>query len=86
MSLGVENDESGWSDRRAVSKHEREVEAEAVAFLVASRAGVVPASAEYLCDFVRSADISKIDLELIVRAAARIERLAKLHYGTMAFD
>jgi len=72
-----ENDESGWRDRRAVSKHEREVEAEAVAFLVASRAGVVPASAEYLSDFVRSADISKIDLDLIVRAAARIERLAK---------
>jgi hypothetical protein len=37
-------------------------------------------------DFVRSANISKIDLELIVRAAARIERLAKLHYGTMAFE
>jgi hypothetical protein len=47
---------------------------------------VVPASAEYLTDFVRSANISKIDLELIVRAAARIERLAKLHYGTMAFE
>jgi hypothetical protein len=81
-----ENDESGWPDRRSLSNHEREVEAEAVAFLVASRAGVVPASAEYLSGFVRAADISKIDLELIVRASARIERLAKLHYGTMVFE
>jgi hypothetical protein len=43
-------------------------------------------SAQYLAGFVRSANISKIDLDLIVRAAARIERLAKLHYGTMAFE
>jgi hypothetical protein len=81
-----ESDESGWRDRRSFSKHEKEVEAEAVAFVVASRAGVVPASAEYLREFVRSADISRIDPELIVRAAARIERLAGLHYGTMAFE
>src|SRR3984893_2953396 len=78
-------DESGWPDRRGLSKHEREVEAEAVAFLVACRAGLVPASAEYLRGFVASADISGVDLELIVRAAARIERMAKIRYGSMAF-
>jgi hypothetical protein len=26
-----------------------------------------------------------IDIDLVVRAAARIERLAKIHYGSMAF-
>jgi hypothetical protein len=86
VSGSRENDESGRPDRSSLSKHEKEVEAEAVAFLVASRAGVVPASAEYLRGFVESADISHIDLEQVVRAAARVERLAKLHYGSMAFD
>jgi Zn-dependent peptidase ImmA (M78 family) len=80
-----DRDESGWPDRRGLSKHEREVEAEAVAFLVACRAGLVPASAEYLRGFVASADISGVDLELVVRAAARIERMAKIRYGSMAF-
>jgi hypothetical protein len=44
-----------------------------------------PSSAEYLRGFVASADISGVDLELIVRAAARIERMAKIRYGSMAF-
>jgi hypothetical protein len=79
-----DSDESGWPDRRTLlSKHEKEVEAEVVAFLVASRTGVVPASAAYIRGFVKSADISKVNLELIIRSAARIERLARIHavYG-----
>lgn len=62
-----------------------EVEAEAVAYLVAARAGLIAASAEYLSVHASRADIKAIDSELIVRAAARIERLAKIHYGSMAF-
>lgn len=81
-----ERDESGWPDRTNLPKHEREVEAEAVAFLVASRAGIVPASAEYLRSFVAGKDISGIDLDLIVRAAARTERLAKIRHGSMQFN
>jgi len=80
-----EVDESGWPDRRFLGKHEREVEAEAVAFLVASRAGLVTESAAYLKTHAERGDMMKIDIELIVRAAARIERLAKIHYGAMGF-
>jgi hypothetical protein len=29
--------------------------------------------------------MKNVDVELIVRAAARIERLAKIHHGSMAF-
>jgi hypothetical protein len=29
--------------------------------------------------------MKSINVELIVRGAARIERLAKIHYGSMAF-
>jgi hypothetical protein len=71
VSGSRDRDESGWRDRRSLPTHQKEVEAESVAFLVASRAGAV--------------DISRIDLELIVRAAARIERLAKIHHGSMRF-
>jgi hypothetical protein len=80
------NDEmSGWPNRRSVTLHEREVEAEAVAYLVASRAGLFTGAAAYLKTHVQRADMKKIDVELIVRAAARIERLAKIHHGSMAF-
>jgi hypothetical protein len=68
-----------------LGKNEKEVEAEAVAYLVASRAAVTTASAQYLKEYVARADMKKIDFELIVRAAARIERLAKIRYGSMTF-
>jgi len=79
------DDESGWPDRRGWDKNEKEIEAEAVAYLIASRAGVVTASAAYLQNYAREADMGKVDVELIVRAAARVERLAKIHYGSMVF-
>jgi IrrE N-terminal-like domain len=81
----TKDEESGWPDRTTLGKHEKEVEAEAVAYLVASRAGVVAASAHYLKDHASRANITLIDIDLIVRAAARIERLAKIHYGSMTF-
>jgi hypothetical protein len=52
---------------------------------VASRAELVTGSATYLKPYAQRADMKSIDIELIVRAAARIERLAKIHYGSMAF-
>jgi hypothetical protein len=79
------DEESGWPDRNSLGKHEKEVEAEAAAYLVASRAGLVAASAEYLRVHASRADIAAIDIDLIVRAAARIERLAKIHHGSMIF-
>jgi hypothetical protein len=30
--------------------------------------------------------MTKVDLDLVVRSAARIERLAKIRYGSMAFE
>jgi len=80
------HDESGWDDRSGLGLAEREVEAEAVAYLVASRAGLATGSAAYLRNHAERADTKKIDIDLIVRAAARIERLAKIHYGSMIFS
>jgi Zn-dependent peptidase ImmA (M78 family) len=83
---GVKNEEeSGWPDRHKLGKHEKEVEAEAAAFLVASRAALFAKSANYLASYVRQADPRQVDMELVVRAAARIERFAGIRYGTMEF-
>jgi len=85
-SRNVQNeDESGWPDRQNFGKHEKEIEAEAAAFLIASRAGLIARSANYLAAYVRQADAKQINMDLIVRAAARIERLANIHHGSMDF-
>ena len=56
------------------------------AYLVASRAELVTGSAAYLKPYMEKADMKNIDVDLIVRASARIERLARIHYGSMAFE
>jgi hypothetical protein len=83
---GREDDESGWPDRHFLGIHEREIEAEAVAYIVSARAGLIPRSAEYLTVHAQRADMASVNEDLIVRAAARIERLARIHYGTMRFS
>jgi hypothetical protein len=80
------DDESGWPDRRSLGNNEKEIEAEAIAYLVASRASVIPASAQYIKGYVSRSDMTKVHLDLIVRSAGRIERLAKIRYGSMAFE
>jgi hypothetical protein len=53
--------------------------------LIASRAGLVSASAAYLAPHAKNADMSLVDVDLITRAAARIERIGKISHGTMRF-
>jgi hypothetical protein len=84
-SRSGKDEESGWPDRRSLGKNEKEVEAETVAYLVASRAGIVPASAQYLKTYATRADMSRVDVDLVVRSAARIERMCKIRYGSMEF-
>ena len=85
VSHGGRDDESGWPDRRSLGTSEKEIEAEAVAFLIASRCELITRSAEYLKSYAEHAEMTKINIDLIVRAAARIERLAKVHHGKMTF-
>lgn len=81
-----DDDEGGWPDRHQKDKNVKEIEAEAVAYLVAARAGLAAASASYLSEFAKTVDPAAVDLDLIIRAAARIERLAKIKYGKMTFS
>lgn len=53
-------DESGWPDRRSIGKDAREIEAEAVAFLVAARAGVVTRSSAYLRGYAERARLTEV--------------------------
>jgi hypothetical protein len=79
------DEESGWPDRRSLGKNEKEVEAEAVAYVVASRAGLVSASAQYLTAYAKRANMSMVNEDLIVRSAARLERMCEIRYGSMQF-
>lgn len=69
-----------WPDRRKLpgihprmENDIREFEAEAVAWIVASRAGVATSSVEYLSSRVAPLDNERIDLEAILQAANHIE-------------
>ena len=79
-----DEEEGGWPDRRGLGKPEKEIEAEAGAFQVASRAGMVTRSAAaYLAPQVRELGRHKTRSGLCVQP--RIERLAKTHFGSMNF-
>jgi hypothetical protein len=74
------HDQSGWPERRALGHHEKEMEAEAVAWLIAERAGVLSASAAYLRRHVEQGKTAQVDTALVAKAAGRIESLAGLRY------
>ena len=65
-----------WPDRHNhLSKAQRELEAEAVAYLVSSRAGIETRAAEYLAGYISDGDVEKISVAQIVWAANHIEKL-----------
>lgn len=70
----------GWPDRCSLGAPEREIEAEAVAWIVAERAALTTQSSGYLSGFKPNADMEKIDWEIIARAASRIEKLGRIAY------
>jgi len=72
----------GWADRRELNYHEKEMEAEAVAWLVAQRVGIMSRSPAYLKRHIENGDVRKVDTDVVVRAASRIEALAQLRYPT----
>jgi hypothetical protein len=68
---------------RRLNDHQREIEAEAVAFLVCHRNGVTPRSERYLAHIVDGRqDVRSLDLYAIMRAAGQIETLLGLTIPT----
>lgn len=66
-----------WPDRRGLPKSIRELEAEAVAFLVCRRLGLEPRSAEYLAEFMRDGEAPAISLDCVMKAAGLIAQMGR---------
>lgn len=77
------HDRGWWPDRRRLpdlfpesQTNIQEFEAEAVAWIVASRAGIETKSVDYLAGHVASLDIERIDIDAVLRTANHIESIA----------
>ncbi len=69
--------------RTRVPHDQAELEAESVAYLVASRAGIQSKSETYLSHFVQNHEaVGAIDLYNVMKAAGQIETILGLHRGT----
>lgn len=80
--LGADKDLS-VPTRRDLSHSERELEAESVAYIVCERNGVTAKSDQYLANFIeKEAELPKLDIYQIMRAANRVETLLDLHEHT----
>lgn len=62
-----------WPSRYSLPQPIRELEAEAVAWLVCRRNGVLTRSKEYLQSLVREADLGQVSMYVIFEAANRVE-------------
>ncbi len=62
-----------WPDRSSLSYEVHETEAEAVAYLAASRRGLDVASMEYLSELIKKVDFRQVSLYAIFEAANRVE-------------
>jgi hypothetical protein len=66
-----------WPDRRTLDRNTREFEAESVSYLVCHRAGVETPAAEYLHGYLHAnAEVPKISLDAVFKAAQRIESMS----------
>lgn len=75
--LGCDNDK-WWPSRLGLDKATKEIEAEAVSFLLNARLGLEGSSASYLSTYVKDeSSLNKVSLDLIVRVAAKIEGFGK---------
>lgn len=77
-----EHGRAGWPDRRDRSPEEKEIEAEAVAWAIGKRAGIVCGSATYIAHHLRTGANPQADTEIVARAIGRVESLAGLSYGS----
>lgn len=75
--LGTDRD-GWWPYRMNLPEAVMEIEAESVAHIVCRRAGLSTHSAEYLSSYVENAeDLADVSLDLVARAAGRIEEMGR---------
>jgi hypothetical protein len=75
--LGSDKDH-WWPSRKELNHRSVEIEAEAVAFIVASRFGLKGASARYVSRYLGNDPMpSSVSLDLVAKTAGRLEKMAK---------
>jgi hypothetical protein len=75
--LGADK-QGGWPYRLNLPHNVAEIEAESVAYIVCRRAGLRTRAAEYLSNYMEdSADMESISIDLVSRAAGRIEEMGR---------
>ena len=73
--------EGKWPSRMALTRQQREIEAEAVAFIVCHRQGLTTSSAEYLAGYLQDPKEQEgISVDCIMKVAGRIERMSGHSY------
>jgi len=72
------NKDGWWPSRPKLTRNQREVEAEAVAYIVCRRALLTTKSAEYLAGYITSPrDLAGISIDLTLKVAGLIEQMGK---------
>ena len=67
-----------WPSRMNLTRNQKEIEAESVAYIVCRRLGLVTRSAEYLTGYIKDEnDLSRISVDLITKVAGKIEDMHK---------
>ena len=66
-----------WDSRPGLTLTQRELEAEAVSYMLCARAGLSSNSAEYLSPYLEDPeDIKKISIEVIMKTVSYIEQMS----------
>lgn len=67
-----------WPSRLGLTREQREIEAETVAYIVCRRVGLKTKSDEYLAGYIENGeDLAHVSIDLIVKVASYIERMGK---------
>lgn len=75
--LGADKD-YWWPSRTGLNKRTVEIEAEAVAFIATTRAGLTGSSAAYVSRYLSEGKIpSSVSLNLVAKVAGRVEEMGR---------
>lgn len=76
--LGADLDDNLWGARLGLTRNQRELEAEAVAYTVCYRAGLTTKSAEYLAGYLGDGkELEGISIDMVMKTAGLVERMGK---------
>ncbi|MEW8552668.1 MAG: hypothetical protein AB2605_02650 [Candidatus Thiodiazotropha sp.] len=72
-----------WPARRSLDRRTVEIEAEAVAYIVTTRAGLSGSSSRYISRYLARENVPKaVSLDLIAKVAGRIEEMGRRKFGS----